>query len=148
YQILRALPSIGAYHEFLSLYSGHVITELAQHELFALLTARGGAGDFAEFIARYPSSTLTPLAEIHLHALSFKAVVALGTIDGYDAFLLAFPNAVQVPTVVKLATDLAIAQAMVARQANDAQTAEQQATQLITTTWYDAFTSFIQKWGL
>lgn len=98
HQILRADPSPTAYHRFIALYRDRVGAEQALCELYDILRKENRISGYLDFLRRYPESPLTQVAELRVHALAFAVVCERDTAEDYEAFLRAFPRAVQVQT--------------------------------------------------
>lgn len=110
YQLVKRSQSAKAYHDFIGKYAHTTGGVLAMHQLFGLHRKSNAAAGYLDFMRRYPETPHAYLALKHVETLAFQRTHQVHSVEAYDAFIDAFPDAPQRSTAGKLSREVAVAQ--------------------------------------
>ena len=102
-ELVRASRSIERYQDFILSHPRRLGTQLAIAELFELYRGEDRLSGYIDFLARYPNTVEAVVARAHAEQLAFTFATKVGTVDAYDGFLAAFPDAPQAESAASLA---------------------------------------------
>jgi chemotaxis regulatin CheY-phosphate phosphatase CheZ len=109
YSLVAKNPSIQDYNAFLAKYPDRLQSQFAIHEVFKLYRDQDRVNTYLEFITKYPhAAEHTLVAKMRMQTLMFEFVSMIDNLEDYEAFIAAFPDAPQIPAVVKLASKKAL----------------------------------------
>jgi hypothetical protein len=103
FERVRAAGSIERYNRFIEEHRLRLGTRVAMGEVFQLYRAEDRLSAYLDFIARYPGMPEAVAARLHGEQLAFQFATLLGTVEACDEFMLAFPEAAQIPAASELA---------------------------------------------
>lgn len=103
FEHVRASQSIAQYQDFILAHPRRLGTQLAIAELFDLYRGEDRLSGYIDFLARYPNTAEAVVARAHAEQLAFTFATKVGTVEAYDGFLAAFPDAPQAESAASLA---------------------------------------------
>jgi hypothetical protein len=109
YSLVAKNPSIQDYNAFLAKYPDRFQSQFAIHEVFKLYRVQDRVSTYLDFITKYPhAAEHTLVAKMRMQTLMFEFVSMIDNLEDYESFIAAFPDAPQIPAVVKLASEKAM----------------------------------------
>ena len=101
FSLLEQFPSIEGFNDFIQKYPDKLQTQIAIQEVFKLYCNQNRVSGYYDFIQRYPNTEQALVAKLYIQEIMFQYACQLDTVDEYDAFIEAFPDAPQVETARK-----------------------------------------------
>ncbi len=99
----RELDNEGAYQDFIKIRDVSPYNPIAIHRIFELRQALDTIQGYLDFIELFPNSVEAVQAMLRIHEIAFSRAQEENVPEVYDAFIITFPEAKQVPEAIKLA---------------------------------------------
>lgn len=96
FSLLERFPTIEGYNDFIKKYPGRLQTQIAIQKVFDLYCNQNCAAGYYEFIKLYPDTEQSLVAMLYIQEIMFQYACQQDKVEEYDAFIEAFPNAIQV----------------------------------------------------
>ena len=96
YSLLERFPTIEGYNDFIKKYPGRLQTQIAIQKVFDLYCNQNCAAGYYEFIKLHPDTEQALVAMLYIQEIMFQYACQQDKVEEYDAFIEAFPNAIQV----------------------------------------------------
>ena len=108
FSLLEKFPTIEGYNDFIDKYPDKLQTQIAIQEVFKLYCNQNRVSGYCDFIKRHPNTEQALVATLYIQEIMFQYACQLDTVEEYDAFIEAFPDAPQVKAARIKATQKAI----------------------------------------